>query len=84
VKLDFGSKLPRCGWSDHWENGGTGVTRCWEQVANAMYLAIAESVRLFGDKAIWMEQDNRELHSSKRDLSDFWKFHRNRTEEAPQ
>lgn len=66
----FGFSSRPVTWAEHWTNGGTGISKgCGAD--------IAESVRQFGNKSIWMRAD--ELHSSRRDLSDFWQFHRART-----
>lgn len=68
-------------WPRHWTNGGTGITRRSAFTSAATYAAIAESVRLFGDKQIWMEDGINELHTSRRpfNLSDFWAFHGSRS-----
>ncbi len=60
------------GWSDHWTNGGTGITKTSEPHTTE----ITDSVTAFGDPEIYMK--GTELHSSRRDLSDFWEFHRAR------
>lgn len=71
MKHSIGSS--KCsGWMDHWTNGGTGVTK----TSGKDFTEIAESVKLFNDPQIFMKGS--ELHSTQRDLSDFWKFHDNR------
>jgi hypothetical protein len=70
--IDFGSRP--ISWTEHWSNGGTGISKgCGAE--------IAQSVHEFGDQSIWMSGN--ELHSSYRDLSKFWQFHRTRTTKAP-
>ena len=46
--------------------------------------ALIESVKLWEDKELWTKPDHREagytvLYTTKKDLSDFWAFHDNRT-----
>lgn len=60
-------------WPDHHSNGGTGISKTED---SKLFERVAESVRLFGDSRIWTK-DN-ELHSSMRDLSEFWSFHKSR------
>ena len=61
------------GWADHWTNGGTGITKTSDTTDE-----ITESVRQFGDPQIYMK--GTELHCSREncDISDFWKFHKER------
>ena len=72
---DFGPT--KSDWLEHWTNGGTGVTKLSPERAPL----IADSVQAFGNLAIFIKGD--ELHSTIRDLSDFWDFHRKRHPEKP-
>lgn len=69
----------RCEWSDHWSNGGTGVTKT---SSKREALELAKSVKDFGDPSVFMK--GTELHCTRDtsrglNLSDFWKFHDTRT-----
>lgn len=70
-------------WSNHWTNGGTGITKDSSIKPSKSYQEISESVAAFGDPDIWMENGNRELHSRHKDLSRFWAFHRTHKTTAP-
>lgn len=61
-------------WPEHFSNGGTGVTK----TSGDETRQITESVFLFNDPEIYMVGS--ELHCSRKrvDLSNFWKFHRER------
>ena len=57
-------------WTEHVSNGGTGIQTMTTP-------ELKESARLYGDAAIWLQGE--QLHTSLRDLSAFWQFHRERT-----
>ena len=77
---DYPSRLPLgmrvTLWSDHWTNGGTGITkiRGAEDIQK-----FAEAVKEFGDETLFVKHfaDHAELHCSKpgSDLSEFWAFY---------
>lgn len=68
-----------CVWSQHWTNGGTGITKFESPERIKLF---EHYVAEFGDKDIFMQ--NGELHTTKPihngflDISDFWEFVRSK------